>query len=65
MGRSCGTYNNDGRVYTFLQNLNERDNLGDLGIHGRIIVKWVLTKRNTRVWIGFNWIRIGKSGGLF
>jgi len=38
--------------------------LTDLGIGGRITLRWLLEKRNVRMWIGFNSLRIGTSGGL-
>jgi hypothetical protein len=41
------------------ENLKERDNYGDLGVDGRIILKCKL-----RVWTEFNWLRIGSSSGL-
>jgi hypothetical protein len=30
----------------------------------RIILKRILTKQVLRVWTGFIWLRMGKSGGL-
>jgi hypothetical protein len=37
-------------------NLKGRDHLGDLGIGGRIILKWTLRKQGVRVWTGLNWL---------
>jgi hypothetical protein len=41
-----------------------KDQSENLGIDGRIILKWILGKEGWRVWIGFMWLRIGTVGGL-
>jgi hypothetical protein len=37
----------------------------DIGVDGKIILKWILRKCGWRMWIGFTWFRIGTVGGLF
>jgi len=60
-------------VYRFWWgNLRERDQLGDPGIDGRIILRWIFPgsgmgvsglKWNGGIWIGSNWLRLGTVGG--
>ena len=45
-------------------NLKERYQLEDLGIDGRIVLKWILNKLDWRVWSGLIWLRIGTTCGL-
>jgi hypothetical protein len=49
----------------WLGNLRKRDHLGDSGIDGRIILRWIFRKWDVGVWTGMNWLRIGAGGGLF
>jgi hypothetical protein len=52
MGGACGTYWGKGRcVQGFVGNLRERSHLKDLGIDGRIILKWILNTCNGEAWI--------------
>jgi hypothetical protein len=48
-----------GDVHTELQwgNLKERDYLENIGIDGRIILKWVLNKSVRKPWTGLNGLR--------
>jgi hypothetical protein len=46
------------------ENLKGRNNVVDLGIDGRIILKLILGKDGRKVWTGFFWLRTGTGGGL-
>jgi hypothetical protein len=38
--------------------LRERDNWGDEGVGGRIILGWIFRKWDVGVWTGLGWLRI-------
>jgi len=44
-------------------NLRERDNLGDRGVDGRIVLRWIFRKWGIRAWTGFILLRIETDGG--
>jgi len=43
-------------------NMKERDHLGDSGIDGSIILRWICKKWDVGVWTGSIWLRIGTGG---
>jgi hypothetical protein len=46
------------------ESLKERDLFEDKGIEGRMGSKWIFGRLAGSMLSGFNWLRIGASGGL-
>jgi hypothetical protein len=60
MGGTCSRYVR-GEVHTvFDREMRERDHCEDLGVVGRIILKWIFTEARTRLM----WLKIGTDDGL-
>jgi hypothetical protein len=53
-----------GAVYTVFWwgDLMEGDHLDDLGVDGRIILKWIFRKWDGEAWIGLLWLMTGRGG---
>jgi hypothetical protein len=48
----------------WLENVKEGDHSEDLGVDGKIILDWILGKKDGREWTGCIWLRTRISGGL-
>jgi hypothetical protein len=47
-----------------MRNLKERDQFEDLGVDGKIISEWILSKEVGKLWTGFISLRMVTSGGF-
>jgi hypothetical protein len=53
-----------GKCIHFSQKSDGKRPPGDLGIGGRIMLRWILRKYYVSVWTGLSWLRIGYICGL-
>jgi hypothetical protein len=54
MGGACSTYGGE-ESWGYL---SERDHLGDPGVDGRIVLRWIFRKWDVGVW---NWIKLAED----
>ena len=52
-----------GRIGSWWGNRRERDQWGDLGVDGWIILGWICRRWDVGIWTGLGWSRIETSGG--
>jgi hypothetical protein len=65
LGGICRTNWRDGNAYRILAGKSEgKKLLGRQSASKKIVLKLTLEKQCVRMWIGFRYHRIGKSGGL-
>ena len=64
MGGACSVYWG-GEAYTgfWWGNLRGGDHLGDPGVDGRKILRWICRKWDVELWTVSSWLRIGTGGG--
>jgi len=64
MGGACSEYGGEERRIQGFGggNLRGRDHLGDRGVDGRIILRWISRKWNVGVWSGSSWLRMEAGG---
>jgi hypothetical protein len=58
MGRTCGTYGGEKHAWFLWENLEERDQLKNVGVHGRIILKCTSFLKKRMEW---DWIHLIQS----
>jgi hypothetical protein len=65
MGRTCSACRGRVKAYTGIWwgNLRERNHLGDPGLDGRIVLRWIFRNWVVGVWTRSSWLRIGAGGG--
>jgi hypothetical protein len=52
-----------GRIESWWGNRRVRDQWGDLGVDGWIILGWIFRRMDVGIWTGLGWPRIETGGG--
>jgi len=65
IGGACSTHGGEAYTGFWWGNLRKRDHLGDPGIDGRIILRWIFRKWDVGVWTGSSWLSIETGDGYF
>ena len=52
MGGACSVYGGEAYIRFWWENLRKTDHLGDPGVDGRIILRWIFRKWNVGLWTG-------------
>jgi len=62
MGAACSMYG-ERQKYNWLGDTKKREHSEDLGIYGKIILKWIFKKLDGDVWTGLSWLKVGTGDG--
>jgi len=52
-----------GAYRVFVCNVMERDHMEDLGLDGKVVLKWIFREWDGEAWTGLLCFRIGTGGG--
>jgi len=52
-----------GCIVSWWGNWKERDQWGDLGLYGWIILEWIFRRWDVVIWTGLGWPRLKSGGG--
>ena len=64
VGGACSTYGGEKRCIQGFGGKHEgKNHMGDRGVDGRIILRWIFRKWDLGVWTGSIWVRIATGGG--
>jgi hypothetical protein len=64
VGKACGTHGREKCTMFWWESPKERDHLEDQGVGGKMGSERILGRLAWGVWIGFDRLRTGTSGGL-
>jgi hypothetical protein len=63
-GGACSMYGGEEkRIEFWWGNLKGIDYLGEPGVDGRVILRWIFREWDVGVWTGSGWLRIGTGCG--
>ena len=62
MGEACSAYGGETYTEFWWENLRERYHLGDPGVDGSKILRWIFRKWDVGVWTVSSWLGIGTDG---
>ena len=63
MGGACSAYWGGGVYRGFVGQPQGNNHLVDIGVDGRIILRWIFRKWYVGAWAGSSWLRIGTGNG--